>query len=34
MKTGIFFLTLMIGIGLSWPAWGRPGSGQNRSGTN
>ena len=30
MKTGIFFLILMIGIGLSWPAWGQPGTGQGR----
>jgi hypothetical protein len=30
MKTGLFFLTLMIFIGMSWQSWGQPGMGQGR----
>ena len=30
MKPGIFFLTLVICIGMSWQSWGQPGSGQGR----
>jgi hypothetical protein len=30
MKSGIFFLTLMILIGMSWQSWGQSAGGQGR----
>ena len=30
MKTGLFILTLIIGIGMSWQSWAQPGVGRGR----